>query len=196
MQEPTAMNQPPADSCRTADSSTLPATCTSTAVFDMLNQPRGPYRLTRQEFEAMPVPAVQLERRQAIHELERALQTVDLTGTGHERITPEHEIAQPRHFSTLGIYVRVLRMKAGLRVVGKRHAQEHVCVISCGRATVMTEEGRQEIVGPCEFISPAGTKRVVWVHEDMVWTTIHRTDKTTMAEIEADLIIPGSLELS
>lgn len=157
-------------------------------------QARG-RRLTLAEFEALPVPDIQRERRQAIRDLERALHAANFDGTGYERILPEHDIAQPTHFHTLGIYVRVLRMKAGLRVIGKRHAQEHVSIISCGRATVMTEEGRQEIAGPCEFVSPAGTKRFVWVHEDMVWTTIHRTDKATMSEIEADLIIPELLEL-
>ncbi len=157
--------------------------------FDMLNQPRGPYRLTAAEFEAMPVPTIQIERREAIRQLEAALWSADFSGTGYERITPEHEIAQPGNFITPGVYVRVLRMKAGLRVVGKRHAQEHISIISCGRATVMTEEGKQEIAGPCEFVSPAGTKRFVWVHEDMVWTTIHRTDEVDMAKIEADLII-------
>lgn len=157
--------------------------------FDMLNQPRGPYRLTVEEFEAMPVAAAQLDRREAIRALEDKLWSVDLTGSGHERITPEHAVAQPGNLMTPGIYVRVLRMPAGLRVVGKRHAQEHISIVSQGRATVMTEEGRQEIVAPCEFISPAGTKRFVWVHEDMVWSTIHRTDKTDIAEIEADLIM-------
>lgn len=157
--------------------------------FDMLAQPRGPYRLTPAEFEALPVSAQQAERRQAIRDLEAALWAADLSGTGQERITPEHEVAQAGHFLSPGIYVRVLRMPAGLRVVGKRHAQEHISIVSCGRATVMTEEGRQEIVGPCEFISPAGTKRFVWVHEDMVWSTIHRTDKTDIHEVEADLIM-------
>jgi hypothetical protein len=161
--------------------------------FDMLNQPRGPYRLTKAEFEALPVPAAQLERRAAIRQLEEKLWTADLP-TGYERITPEHAVAQPGNLVTPGVYVRVLRMKAGLRVVGKRHAQEHISIISQGRATVMTEEGRQELVAPCEFVSPAGTKRFVWVHEDMVWTTIHRTDKTDMAGIEAELIIAEPAE--
>ncbi len=175
----------------------MASSLTQVEAFDMLNQPRGPYRLSSAEFEAMPVSAAQLERREAIRQLEAALWAADFSGTGHERITPEHEIAQPANLFTPGVYVRVLRMKAGLRVVGKRHAQEHISIISQGRATVMTEEGRQEIVAPCEFISPAGTKRCVWVHEDMVWTTIHRTNEADMAKIEADLIIaepPALLE--
>ena len=157
--------------------------------FDMLNQPRGPYRLTSEEFEASPVHALQADRRAAIKQFEDALWAADFSGTGHEKITPDHPIAKADHIITPGIYMRTLRMKAGVKVVGKRHAQEHASIISCGRATVMTEEGQQEIEGPCEFVSPAGTKRVVIVHEDMVWTTVHRTDKTTLADIEAELIM-------
>jgi ribosomal protein L37E len=156
----------------------------------MLNQPRGPYRLTAAEFEAMPVPALQRDRREAIEKLQAALFAANFDGTGFEPITHEHEVAQPLNLTTPGVYTRILRMKAGLRVVGKRHAQEHINIVSCGRATVMTEEGMAEIVGPCEFISSAGTKRFVWVHEDMVWTTIHRTDETDMHKVEASLIIP------
>jgi hypothetical protein len=41
-------------------------------------------------------------------------------------------------------------------------------------------------------VSPAGTQRVVIVHEDMVWTTIHRTDKTDKDEAFADLFMDES----
>lgn len=167
----------------------MPADLTPAEPFDMLNQARGPYRLTPAEFTAASVPALQAERRDAIRHFEAALWAADFSGTGHEKVTPDHRAAQADHIITPGIYVRVLRMKAGVKVVGKRHAQEHVSVISCGRATVMTEQGQQEIEGPCEFVSPAGTKRVVIVHEDMVWTTVHRTDKTNLADIEAELIM-------
>lgn len=161
--------------------------------FDMLAQPRGPYRLTRAEFEAAPVPAIQLERREAIRRLEASLAAADLSGTGYELITPEHPMAQPNNVLSQGVYTRTVFLPAGLRVVGKRHAQEHINVVSCGRATVMTEEGAQEIVGPCQFVSPPGTKRFLQIHEDMVWTVISRTDKTDLVEIEAELIITEPL---
>lgn len=192
MQQETQTSQAPTGSCAVLGSS-LAGSGTS---FDMLNQPRRPYRLTRAEFEAMPVPALQRDRRAAIRQVEAALFAADFTGTGYERITEEHELAQPTNLTTRGIYTRIMRMNAGLRVVGKRHAQEHINIVSCGRATVMTEEGMQEIVGPCEFVSPAGTKRFLWVHEYMVWTTIHRTDKTDMGEIESELIIAEPRVLS
>jgi hypothetical protein len=162
----------------------------------MLDQPRGPYRLTRDEFESRPVPAVQLERRQAIRDFERAVAQADFSGTGHERVTERDVMAQPRLLWTPGILMRTMFLPAGFKVAGKRHAQEHGNIVSCGRATVYTEEGMQEISGPCEFVSPAGTKRLLVVHEDMVWTTVHRTDAKTIEDAEAELIIMETLELA
>lgn len=38
------------------------------------------------------------------------------------------------------------------------------------------------------MVSEAGTKRAVHAHTDTIWTTIHLTDKTDLAEIEKELI--------
>ena len=157
--------------------------------YDMRNEPLGPYRLTLAEFEARPVPAIQRERREAIRRLAKAMQTVDLDGSGFERITPEHEFAKPINHHTQGVYVREFRMRAGMRIIGRRHAQEHINIISAGRATVFTELGKQEIEAPCVFTSPAGTQRFLHIHEDMVWQTIHRTDETEEEKIIAALTI-------
>ena len=92
------------------------------------------------------------------------------------------------HFAP-GQYGRVLHMYAGLLVVGKIHKHAHVNVISQGRVQVFTEhEGVQELVAPVTFVSTPGTKRVVLVLEDTVWTTVHCTDKTDLAEIEREVI--------
>lgn len=167
----------------------MAADLTTAEPFDMLHQPRGPYRLTPAEFEALDVPAIQRDRRAAIREVAAAMFAANLEGTGYEKITAEHELGEPIIHMTPGVYVREFHMAAGLRVVGMRHRQEHINVVSCGRATVMTEQGKQEVTGPCQFISPAGTQRFLWVHEDMIWTTIHRTDKTTPEEAFEDLFI-------
>lgn len=167
----------------------MSAALTAAEPFDMLHQPRGPHRLTAQEFEAMDVPAIYRQRRQAIRELAAALFAIDLEGTDLEKITRDHALAEPVIRMTPGIYSREFHMAAGARIIGMRHTQQHINIVSRGRATVMTEHGRQEIEAPCQFISPAGTQRFLHVHEDMIWTTIHRTDKTTPEEAFDDLFI-------
>ncbi len=158
--------------------------------FDMTREPRGPYRLTLAEFESAPVSEQRKAMRNAIYQFEELLcDSEGLRSVGLDQITKEDPRAQPENILIPGIYVRKLVMKAGTVVVGLRHAQEHVCIISQGRATVSTEGGTQEIHAPMHFVSPAGTKRCVHVHEDMVWTTIHRTDKTDIREIEAEITL-------
>lgn len=82
-----------------------------------------------------------------------------------------------KHSFSEGIYVREISIPAGHVVVGKIHKHEHPNFISKGRVTVVTEQGGvEELVAPVTIISPAGTKRLLFTHEDTVWTTIHATD--------------------
>lgn len=158
------------------------------AEFDMTNQPRGAYRLTLAERDAAAVPAHQVELRGKIAQLEQVMKSPALEAAGLTRLDPEDPVMLS-HIFTLGIYARQFKMKAGSVVVGKLHAQEHLCIISAGRALVTTEQGTQEIAAPCTFVSPAGSKRALVILEDMVWTTIHRSDETDPRRLEDQLII-------
>lgn len=143
--------------------------------FDLVERP---FRLTPEEFAALPVTELQMQRRLGIRELAASMFAVNLDGTGFEKITQGHERAEAvLHFSP-GLYMRELHMTAGLRVVGMRHRQEHTNLILSGSATVFTEEGQEEVVAPAIFKGAAGTQRVVVVHEDMIWVTVHRCDET------------------
>lgn len=141
-----------------------------------------PYRLTPEQFEALPATDLELVRRQSIRSLAAAMFSANLEGTGLEKITQGHAKAEAELHFTPGIYMRELHMAAGLRVVGMRHRQEHISIIASGRATVFTESGQAEVFAPMVFKSPAGTQRVVVVHEDMVWITVHRCDETDPAK--------------
>lgn len=155
----------------------------------MRTEPLGPYRLTLAELEAMPVSAERRQLRQAIRDLESTLRNLDADKHGMVKIDEHHELAQPTHHIMPGVYIREMHLFPGLVVVGKRHAQQHFSIITHGSATVTTEAGTQVIQGPCQFMSPAGTKRALWVHEPMVWMTVHRTDATSLEEAEAELMI-------
>lgn len=78
-------------------------------------------------------------------------------------------------------------------VIGKIHRHAHVNVVSKGRCTVYTEDGLMEVQAPMTFISSPGTKRVVLIHEDLVWTTVHSNphDETELAKLEAEIIAPS-----
>jgi hypothetical protein len=80
-------------------------------------------------------------------------------------------------------------MPAGTRIIGKIHATEHFNIVLTGRVTVITPEGMEEITAPYTFVSKAGVQKVVVVHEDCIWQTVHVTDKTDLDEIEKDVIV-------
>ena len=93
------------------------------------------------------------------------------------------------HTFAPGVYMRTAFVKAGAVIVGKIHKHQHGNILASGRATVVTEGGgTQHIEGFLPMVSEAGTKRVVYAHTDLVWTTIHLTNSTDLAEIEKELI--------
>jgi quercetin dioxygenase-like cupin family protein len=103
------------------------------------------------------------------------------------RTMPQIEIPV-RHWFADGVYAREITIPAGSVVTGKIHKHEHINIISQGHITVLTENGMKEIRAPFTMISPPGTKRVGWAHEDTTWTTIHGTHETDLSRLEAQLI--------
>jgi len=133
------------------------------------------------EIEVMHERALQLGRREAILRLQDAIVYGGLD-VGPAACPVQH------HFAP-GAYGREMTLPAGLVVVGKIHKHAHINVISKGRVQVFTEQdGVLELAAPCTFVSSPGTKRVVHVLEETVWTTVHVTDKTDLAEIEREVI--------
>ena len=94
----------------------------------------------------------------------------------------------PYHLFVPGMYCRVLEMPAGTVWISKIHKTEHFCVALCGHASVASDEGVEEIIGPRLMITKPGTKRALFIRETAVWATFHPTDKTDVDEIEEDII--------
>jgi hypothetical protein len=94
-----------------------------------------------------------------------------------------------QHVFAPGVYARTIMIPAGTVVVGKIHKHAHVNILSQGEVTVVTESGgRENFCGPITMVSQPGTKRAVYAHTAVVWTTIHLTDKTDLDEIEDHVI--------
>lgn len=93
-----------------------------------------------------------------------------------------------------GVYVRTIFIPKGMIIVGKIHRHSHPNFLLKGDVSVVTESGGiQRIKAPMAMISPAGTKRVVFTHEDTVWTTVHVTEETDLAKIE-EVVIAKSFD--
>lgn len=95
------------------------------------------------------------------------------------------------HRFTPGMYVREIFMPAGSIIVSRTHKTEHPFVVSQGRLAVFIEGvGWKEFEAPYTGITKVGTRRLLVVFEDTIWTTFHPTDLTDLLEIDAALLEP------
>lgn len=96
-----------------------------------------------------------------------------------------------RHFFADGVYVREIFMPAGAVVVGHIHKHEHVAIMLKGDISIYDETGLQRMKGPHTFISKAGIKRALYIHEDTLFTTIHRLrdpDERDLDELKKEYV--------
>lgn len=96
-----------------------------------------------------------------------------------------------QHLFAPDIYIRTIFIPAGTCIVGKIHKHAHANILSSGKVTVVTESGgKEDLEGPIQMISEPGTKRAVYAHTNVVWTTIHPnpTNTTNVDEIEEFVI--------
>ena len=101
-----------------------------------------------------------------------------------QRIDPDD--APLKHWLAPGIYAREIHLSGGTLVVGRVHRHRHFNIISKGKITCYTEFGLETLEAPASFISEPGTKRVVYTHEDAIWTTIHPNpdNETDISKLE------------
>ena len=146
-----------------------------------------PYTLTHDEFHQIPVSDKVMKHRQALYDMQALL----AKGASNELVAESSSLV---HRFTPGIYAREYTMSAGTIIAGQRHHKEHLVFVLEGHSTVYTEHGKEEIYGPCTFISPAGTKRVLVNHTKAVWTTVHFTTACSVEDAESELIINEDIE--
>ena len=91
-------------------------------------------------------------------------------------------------------YARQLFMPKGMVFVGKLHKKPHLTFLMKGTVLVVSENGgKQHLTGPVTFVSPAGAKRVFYVEEDTILTTVHLTKETEeedLDKVEDEVISP------
>lgn len=81
------------------------------------------------------------------------------------------------HRFTDGMYIREIYMPAGSLWTSKIHKTEHPFVVSLGKAAVSIDATEWEnIEAPYTGITKPGTRRVLYIIEDCIWTTFHRIE--------------------
>jgi hypothetical protein len=100
----------------------------------------------------------------------------------------EIEGAGLKHTFSDAIYVRECILPKGMLLTSKIHKTSHPYFILKGKAKVLTEEGIKVVTAPCYGVTPAGTKRLIYVLEDVVWCTCHATKSKDLQKIEKQTI--------
>jgi hypothetical protein len=82
------------------------------------------------------------------------------------------------HRFTDGMYIREIFMPKDSIVTSKIHNTNHPYTISKGKAMVTIDNGEWvELEAPYTGITKAGTRRVLYVLEDCIWTTYHPIER-------------------
>ncbi len=92
------------------------------------------------------------------------------------------------HSFAEGLYIREITMPAGYLAVTKIHKYSHAAFVLRGTVTIIEEGGMRTVSGPASFVTRAGTKRIVYCHTEVVWTTVHATRETDIDKIEDEII--------
>ena len=92
-----------------------------------------------------------------------------------ENFEPVHCLTT--HRFTDGMYIREIFMPAGSLITSKIHKTEHPYIVSYGKVAVSIDgDDWDEITAPYTGITKPGTRRVLYILEDCIWTTFHRVD--------------------
>lgn len=121
-----------------------------------------------------------------------APQEIDMIRSVHQEIAALPPTEAPvMNVFTPGLMTRRIFMEAGSRHLSKVHKSKHQFVILQGAALV-SHNGEKPIlmVAPYHGITEPGTWRELFIVMDCVWLTMHPTDKSTVEEVEADIIEP------
>jgi hypothetical protein len=103
---------------------------------------------------------------------------------------------QVKHHFSKGVYAREMFIPKGTFLVGKIHKFKNLNILSQGDASVLSIEGAARISGYHATVSSPGIKRVIYAHEDCIWTTIHGTNETDLEKIEEEVIVKSYADLN
>ena len=132
-----------------------------------------------------PAKYTKEEFKKGILKVENKMRKSDKTIQDREGIGARNPL---KHLFADGCYIREIFNPAGEFIVTKIHKYASPFFLLKGCMTILSEDGEKRIRAPHYGITVAGTKRIIYAHEDCIFVTVHRTDKTTIEEAEKEII--------
>lgn len=122
--------------------------------------------------------------RENISSLEQAM-----VHSGECLVGEELNAANPlKHSFAEGCYIREIYNPKNELIVTKIHKISHPFFLLKGEMSILTEKGVKRIKAPYHGITPAGTKRVIYTHEECIFVTVHVTKHKDLEQIEDEII--------
>ena len=88
-----------------------------------------------------------------------------------------------------GVLARTVLMPKGEIVVGEIHKYESINILVKGELKVWVNGEVKHLKAPYMIKSNANTRKVVYILEDTVWTSIHRVTSENLKDIEEEIIV-------
>ncbi len=123
--------------------------------------------------ETLPVEVLsdrQIEARNMVTEITRAM----INAPRSMHLEDAEAGAWNSHEFYPGLYVRHIWMAAGSRIVSHTHLTKHPFFIIRGKCAVLDTQGNIEVLeAPFSGVTLPQTQRVLVIHEDTWWVTVH-----------------------
>jgi hypothetical protein len=88
------------------------------------------------------------------------------------------------HFFAMGLYIRKITVPACTLTVTMIHRFSHPLFLLKGELSILEEWGPRRVKAPEFFITKAGTKRIIYHHDEVVLMTVH-ANPDELRDIEA-----------
>jgi len=95
---------------------------------------------------------------------------------------------ETKHYFSDGMYCREVMQPKDSVVIGKVHIKPHLFMLLSGEMTIVGNGYRERVKAPYVLAADGDDKRALYAHEDSVYVTVHKTDKTNLDELEKELI--------
>jgi len=112
-----------------------------------------------------------------------------------EKMLVQKDLVEPicplKHQFSNGVYVREITMPTGSIILGKEHTTKHFNIVSKGACVLVDIDTGEltDIIAPMTFESEAGIRKLLYIVEECVWSTIHVTEETDVDKLEATLVV-------
>jgi hypothetical protein len=108
----------------------------------------------------------------------------------HQMLKQEQVSAPLVHRFEQGLYIREIRIPAGVLLVGRVHRHGHVCQLLEGSLILVHREGcREALTAPSEILTLPGYQMVLYTVTDVLAQTVHPnpTGERDIQRLEEDI---------